>query len=101
MFGEAYLKMGKIEEAIDNLKKAMAMMSESGVSSFNAAVTREDVAQLAEMKGEVGEAKALRLGGASNAMACTNPEVRSGLNVLSRIRILSFVRVSAPGRDLG
>ncbi|KAF9494458.1 hypothetical protein BDN71DRAFT_978240 [Pleurotus eryngii] len=74
MLGEVYLKMGKIEEAEDNLKKAMAVISESGASSFNAAVTRENLAQLAEMKGEMGEAKALRLGGASHTVACANSE---------------------------
>ncbi|KAG9219651.1 hypothetical protein CCMSSC00406_0006027 [Pleurotus cornucopiae] len=82
MLCEVYLKMGKIEEADYNLKEAMAVMNESGTLSFNAAVTRENLAQLAEMKGEMGEAKALRLGGASNTMACANSEcTRQGLRI--------------------
>ncbi|KAF4574293.1 hypothetical protein EYR40_005989 [Pleurotus pulmonarius] len=75
MLGEVYLKMGKIEEAEYNLKKAMEVMSQTGASSFNTAITRENLAQLAEMKGDMGEAKALRLGGAPNVMACANSEI--------------------------
>ncbi|KAL4262912.1 MUB1/samB family protein [Pleurotus pulmonarius] len=82
MLGEVYLKMGKIEEAEYNLKKAMEVMSQTGASSFNTAITRENLAQLAEMKGDMGEAKALRLGGAPNVMACANSEcTRQGLRI--------------------
>ncbi|KDQ28651.1 hypothetical protein PLEOSDRAFT_1102690 [Pleurotus ostreatus PC15] len=48
---EPYLKMGKKEEAADNLTRAKAAISETETSSFNAAVTREDFAQIAQMKG--------------------------------------------------
>ncbi|KAF9494478.1 hypothetical protein BDN71DRAFT_980569 [Pleurotus eryngii] len=69
--GEVYLQMGKMEEAEDNLTKALAVRSAGG-PPFDAAVTRENLAQLAEMKGQMSQAKALRLRGAPNTIVCAN-----------------------------
>lgn len=60
MLGEVYIKMGKIEEAERQLKRAMTARNEAG-TAFDAAVTRENLAQLSEMKGKMSEAKELRL----------------------------------------
>ncbi|KAG9219668.1 hypothetical protein CCMSSC00406_0006010 [Pleurotus cornucopiae] len=71
--GEVYLQMGKMEEAEDNLTKVLAVRSAGG-PPFDAAVTRENLAQLAEMKGQMSQAKALRLRGAPNTIVCANSD---------------------------
>lgn len=85
--GEVYLQMGKMEEAEDNLTKVLAVRSAGG-PPFDAAVTRENLAQLAEMKGQMSQAKALRLRGAPNTIVCANSDV--SLNI-SGVYIASFI----------
>ncbi|KAL4260091.1 polyprenol kinase family protein [Pleurotus pulmonarius] len=71
--GEVYLQMGRMVEAEDNLTKALEVRTAGG-PPFDAAVTRENLAQLAEMRGRMSDAKALRLAGAPNTIACANSD---------------------------
>ncbi|KAF4574279.1 hypothetical protein EYR36_005612 [Pleurotus pulmonarius] len=71
--GEVYLQMGRMAEAEDNLTKALEVRNAGG-PPFDAAVTRENLAQLAEMRGRMSDAKALRLAGAPNTIACANSD---------------------------
>ncbi|KAG9219669.1 hypothetical protein CCMSSC00406_0006009 [Pleurotus cornucopiae] len=69
--GELYLKMGRLDEAEDNLNKALEVRKGAG-PAFDAAVTRENLAQLYEVRGNMSAAKEMRLAGAPNNIACGN-----------------------------
>ena len=73
--GETQLKLGKLDEAEDNLRKAVEIRNSLGRTGFDAAVSRESLAQVLEAKGDMIGAKAMRLSGAPNAIACGNYEV--------------------------
>ncbi|EJD03981.1 uncharacterized protein FOMMEDRAFT_155104 [Fomitiporia mediterranea MF3/22] len=66
--GEVQLLMGKLEEAENNLKIAVRIRNESLFESADAAVSRENLAQVYEAKGNLTEAKRIRLSGAPSAM---------------------------------
>jgi len=56
--GELYLKMGRYDEAEKLLKKAMSVR---GRTSFDAAMTRENLARVYEHKGDLALARATRI----------------------------------------
>ncbi|RDB29550.1 hypothetical protein Hypma_015534 [Hypsizygus marmoreus] len=67
--GELYIKMGRLDEAEDNLKKAIAVRNHAG-PAFDAAVSRDNLAQLYELRGNFKAAKDIRLSGAPENMSC-------------------------------
>lgn len=82
--GVTYLKMGpsKLDQAEDNLKKALRIRDyrasgglERG-SAQDAAVTRDNMAQVLEARGKMAEAREMRLRGAKkNEIVCGCVEV--------------------------
>ncbi|KDQ63533.1 hypothetical protein JAAARDRAFT_75870 [Jaapia argillacea MUCL 33604] len=68
--GELYMRMGKLDEAEENLKIAIRIR-DNRRAAFDAAVSRENLAQLYEMKGNLREAKDIRLSG-GNQLCCSN-----------------------------
>lgn len=80
--GGTQLKLGKLVEAEDNVKKAVEIRNSLNFTSFDAAVSRETLAQIFEANGNIIGAKATRLSGAPNAMACGYDEVRVSFYIL-------------------
>ncbi|TDL28422.1 hypothetical protein BD410DRAFT_780921 [Rickenella mellea] len=70
--GEVQLKLGKLDDAEANLRKAVSIRNAHQFSSFDAAVSRENLAQVLEARGNLAEAKAVRMTGAPNAISCGN-----------------------------
>lgn len=66
--GELYLKMGRYDEAETLLKKAVSVRERVG-NAFDAAVSRENLAQAYEHKGNLTLARATRIS-VSNSMVC-------------------------------
>ncbi|KAF8582098.1 hypothetical protein K439DRAFT_1308471, partial [Ramaria rubella] len=69
--GEVQLRQGKLEEAEVNLRKAVAVRNSSG-PAFDAAVSRENLAQVLEAKGKFLEAKQIRDQGRPDKLSCGN-----------------------------
>lgn len=78
--GELWLKMGKLDEADDILKKAMATRNNYDFTGWDAGVTRENLGQVYEAKGDLAEARSIRKSGAPNAICCGFYYVRADLN---------------------
>ncbi|KAF8974042.1 hypothetical protein BDZ97DRAFT_2053638 [Flammula alnicola] len=60
--GELYLKQKRLDEAENYLMKAVAIRNVKG-AAFDAAVSRENLAQLQELRGDLVKAKEIRLTG--------------------------------------
>ncbi len=71
--GELYLKMGRYDEAEKLLKKAVSVRERVG-NAFDAAVSRENLAQVYEHKGNLALARATRIS-VSNSMVCGDNNV--------------------------
>ncbi|KAG2159868.1 uncharacterized protein EDB93DRAFT_1073340 [Suillus bovinus] len=69
--GELYLKMGKITDAEEQLKKAVSFRMNNG-SAYDAAVSVENLGQVYEVKGDLEEARRVRLSHPANIMVCGN-----------------------------
>jgi tetratricopeptide (TPR) repeat protein len=67
--GELYIKLGRMDDAEVNLKKAVAVRNHEG-PAFDAAVSRENLAQLYEIRGDLKLAKETRLYGAPDKLSC-------------------------------
>lgn len=67
--GELYLEMKKLDKAEEYLSKSAAIRNIKG-PPFDGAVTRENLAQLEELKGNLPKAKEIRLSGAPDHLAC-------------------------------
>lgn len=72
--GELYLKMKQPDKAEEYLLKAVAIRNVEG-DPFDGAVSRENLAQLEELKGNLSKAKEVRLSGAPDKIACGNDQV--------------------------
>jgi Flp pilus assembly protein TadD len=72
--GEVQALQDKFEEAEVNLRRAVAIRNTSG-SAFDAAVSRENLAQVLEAKGMFSEAKETRDFGRPNKISCGNYHV--------------------------
>lgn len=72
--GELYLKQKKVEDAEKYLNKAVSIRNRKG-PAFDAAVSRENLAQLHELRGDFTKAKETRLIGAPDKLACSNYQV--------------------------
>jgi tetratricopeptide (TPR) repeat protein len=74
--GESLLEQGKLEEAEEKLKKAMEIRT-TLPHCFDAAVTRENLAQVYQAMGKPKEANQVRVDGeAKREMCCSNYRVR-------------------------
>lgn len=67
--GELYIKLGRVDDAEVNLKKAVAIRNHAG-PAFDAAVSRENLAQLYEIRENLKLAKETRLYGAPDNLSC-------------------------------
>lgn len=76
--GELYIKLGKLDEAEGHLKKAVDIRS-TAEPAFDAAVSRENLAQLYEIRGKLKEARDTRLLGSPDKMACGYYHVSTAL----------------------
>lgn len=74
--GELYLKQGRLDEAEPILLEALDARENRLGNDFDAAVTRENLAQLYEVRGDGPAAKAMRARGFPNNIACGNYKVR-------------------------
>lgn len=77
--GEAQLRQGKLDEAQRNLEIAVRIRNSASSKNRDhvpdAAVSRENLAQVFEAKGNLAEAKRIRLKGAPDKMVCSNYNV--------------------------
>ncbi|KAI0756962.1 hypothetical protein C8Q80DRAFT_67951 [Daedaleopsis nitida] len=69
--GELYLTMTRLDKAEEYLNKALRVRERAGPPS-DLAVTRDNMAKLYEMKGDLGAAEKMRLQGAPDNIACSN-----------------------------
>lgn len=83
--GEALLHQGKIDEAEKVLREAVRIRSSKTPQSFDTAVSRENMAQVYEAKGDLQAAKAIRLEGKPNNLACSNYNVRIPFRTRRRV----------------
>jgi tetratricopeptide (TPR) repeat protein len=72
--GEQQLRLGKLDDAEENLRKAVEIRN-AQKAGFDAAVSRENLAQVLEAKGDLVGAKAMRASGAPNEISCGNYNV--------------------------
>ena len=72
--GELYLEMGRLDEAEDQLRRAVVVRTTSG-NVFDAAVSVENLARVHEAKGNLTAALDTRLSYDSNNMVCGNYKV--------------------------
>ncbi|EMD42101.1 hypothetical protein CERSUDRAFT_62056 [Gelatoporia subvermispora B] len=69
--GELYIKMNRPDDAETFLQRALRIRERHGLPCvFDAAISRENLAQVHEMKGDLGRAKDMRLLGAPNTLVC-------------------------------
>jgi Flp pilus assembly protein TadD len=69
--GELYLKMGKITDAEEQLKKAVSVRMRNG-PAYDAAVSVKNLGQVHEVKGDFEEARRVRLSHPADIMVCGN-----------------------------
>lgn len=74
--GETYIKMRELEKAESNLKKAIEIRNMYPDNAFDAAVSRENLAQVYEMRGDLAKAKETRLSAGKLNIACAHYKVR-------------------------
>ena len=75
--GELYLKQGRLDDAESVLLEAFDARENRLGNDFDAAVTRENLAQLYEARGDGCAAKDMRTRGFTNDIACGNYKVRA------------------------
>jgi tetratricopeptide (TPR) repeat protein len=90
--GELYMKMDRLGEAEHNLKLAVEVRNGAG-SHLDAAVSRDNLAQLFEMRGKLEDAKNMRLNGAPDNMVCSNYKCPGQVFRLSQLRACSACKV--------
>ena len=78
--GELYLRTGRYDDAEKMLKKAVSVRERVG-TAFDAAVSRENLAQVYEQKGNLALAKETRVS-VPNSMVCGNYNVCSRWTVI-------------------
>lgn len=74
--GETYIRMHELEKAESNLKKAIEIRNMYPNHAFDAAVSREYLAQVYEMRGDLVKAKETRLSAGKLNIACAHDRVR-------------------------
>lgn len=72
--GEAYIKLGRLDEAEDHVKKAVSIAMECG-PSWDLAYYRENLGVVYEMKGDLKMANEIRRRGASDGILCAYEKV--------------------------
>ncbi|TVY27166.1 hypothetical protein LHYA1_G004691 [Lachnellula hyalina] len=81
--GELYIKMGKLDEAQEQLEKAV-FEREIECENFDTACTRDSLGRLFETKGDFEKAIHWRTKGAPNYMFCSHFDVNISISI-SRI----------------
>ncbi|KAI0073139.1 hypothetical protein K474DRAFT_1666980 [Panus rudis PR-1116 ss-1] len=69
--GEVYIKLKRLDEAEDYLKRALAVRGEDG-PTLDAAVTRDNLGRVYEMKGDFAKANQIRRRSDKTKMVCSN-----------------------------
>jgi len=69
--GELYIEMNRLRDAEDYLLRASRIRNSAG-ADFDAAVTRDNLGRLYEMKGDLLKARASRMSGGPNSICCGN-----------------------------
>ncbi|KAG2154853.1 hypothetical protein DEU56DRAFT_770793 [Suillus clintonianus] len=69
--GEVYIKMGRIADAEEQLRKAVSVRLRTG-PAYDAAVSLENLGQVYEAKGNFEEARKVRRSHPGNIMVCGN-----------------------------
>ena len=90
--GELYIAMNRLDEAENHLQLAVKIRNAGG-PTFDAATSRENLAIIYEMRGDLVAAKKMRK--STGKFACGNYDVRRTLPTFSR---LPTVVHSAPGK---
>lgn len=72
--GELYIKLETLADAEEYLNKALRVRKTNGPAS-DAAVTRDNLAQISEMRGQLQKARDMRLSGAPKNLTCSNHRV--------------------------
>ncbi|KAI0068207.1 hypothetical protein BV25DRAFT_1987024 [Artomyces pyxidatus] len=67
--GELYIKINRLDDAEAMLNQAMAIRTVTG-PPFDAAVTRDNLARVFEMRGNLDAAREMRLRGSPDQIAC-------------------------------
>ncbi|OAX42955.1 hypothetical protein K503DRAFT_766255 [Rhizopogon vinicolor AM-OR11-026] len=91
--GELYLKMGRISDAEEQLKKAVSIRLSAG-PTYDAAVSIENLGQVYEAKGNFAEARRVRLSHRENIMVCGNFNCPSTTFDQSQLSACSACKVS-------
>ena len=86
--GELYLKMGRLDEAEEQLRRAVVVRTTSG-NVFDAAVSVENLARMYEAKGDLTAALDTRLSYDPNNMVCGNYKVSQINDILLALFIES------------
>ena len=73
--GRVQLQMGKLDEAEANFRKALENRKDVRGEEWDNAVTRENLAQVLEAKGDLKGAKEVRLSCGPASLCCANYEV--------------------------
>lgn len=93
--GETYIRMNRLDEAEMFLQKALNIREASPrpQDEIDTAVTRENIAMVYEMRGDLPRAKQMRRVGSPNNMLCAYEKVRLPLSYkLGRSHIYNTVR---------
>lgn len=86
--GELYITLGRLDDAETYLRKAIAIRNHAG-PAFDAAVSRENLAQLYELRGDLKQAKEIRLYGAPDHLSCGYYHV----NIFSSLQLCRLIRL--------
>lgn len=93
--GRVQLQMGKLDEAEGNFRKAIDIRKGMAHKSWDNAVTRENLAQTLEAKGDLKGAKEVRLFCGNDNVCCAHYEVRaiSGFKCLGQCPLKNIIIV--------
>ncbi|OBZ80041.1 hypothetical protein A0H81_00767 [Grifola frondosa] len=85
--------MGRLDDAERFLNKALeSRLADRSPNAWDIATTRENLAQVQEVRGNLKEAKALRMIGAPDEMCCSNYNCTSQVTKLATLRTCSVCR---------
>lgn len=86
--GEVYIKLGCLDEAKENLQRAIAIVTNLN-SVHDTAYYRENLAKVYEMRGDLPKARDERLRGTSTNIMCGNDDVSVLFLLLGRRVVLT------------
>ncbi|KAI0309168.1 hypothetical protein OF83DRAFT_1179943 [Amylostereum chailletii] len=83
--GEIYIKMGRLDEAESVLKSALETRTRMN-NAFDAGVTRENLAQLYEARGDAKAAHEMRMRGSPKSLVCGNQKCPGQLFTVKQLQ---------------